>query len=219
MSQEERNAERTHPAAWEGEKIPQNSCNFESVDHPAAVKLVEKNESTALEKKSQGNDKFSSKAYTEAFALYTEAIEYAPSTKDFDKQRAVFHGNRAACCMELGRYEEAVTECTRALELDPKYLKALIRRCKAHEELDQLDECLADMDAALEIDPKQSKLRAERNKMEERVKEKNEKLKDEMMGKLKEMGNMVLGKFGMSLDNFKWDQDPNTGSYSVSFKQ
>ena len=38
-------------------------------------------------------------------------------------------------------------------------------------------------------------------------------------GKLKDLGNTVLGKFGMSLDNFKTDKDPNTGSYSINFKQ
>ena len=38
-------------------------------------------------------------------------------------------------------------------------------------------------------------------------------------GKLKELGNSVLGKFGMSLDNFKAVQDPATGSYSINFQQ
>jgi hypothetical protein len=37
-------------------------------------------------------------------------------------------------------------------------------------------------------------------------------------GKLKDLGNTVLGKFGMSLDNFKMVQQPD-GTYSVNFQQ
>lgn len=38
-------------------------------------------------------------------------------------------------------------------------------------------------------------------------------------GKLKEVGNNILGRFGMSVDNFKAVKDPNTGSYSISFQK
>lgn len=38
-------------------------------------------------------------------------------------------------------------------------------------------------------------------------------------GKLKDLGNNILGKFGMSLDNFKAEQDPATGGYSIKFVQ
>jgi len=54
-------------------------------------------------------------------------------------------------------------------------------------------------------------------RMERSHNEKMEKLKDEAMGKLKELGNSILGNFGMSLDNFKMSQDPNTGSWSVGY--
>lgn len=37
--------------------------------------------------------------------------------------------------------------------------------------------------------------------------------------KLKDLGNTVLGKFGMSLDNFKTEKDPKTGQYSISMQQ
>jgi hypothetical protein len=33
------------------------------------------------------------------------------------------------------------------------------------------------------------------------------------------LGNTILGKFGISLDNFKMEQDPATGSYSVRMQQ
>ena len=46
-----------------------------------------------------------------------------------------------------------------------------------------------------------------------------EQLKTETVDKLKDLGNSILGNFGLSLDNFKAVQDPQTGSYSISFDQ
>ncbi|KAI9112225.1 hypothetical protein K1719_016748 [Acacia pycnantha] len=37
--------------------------------------------------------------------------------------------------------------------------------------------------------------------------------------KLKEMGNYLLGRFGMCVDNFKAVKDPNSGSYFISFQR
>lgn len=45
-----------------------------------------------------------------------------------------------------------------------------------------------------------------------------EKLKEETMGKLKDLGNSLLGNFGLSMDNFNATQGPD-GNYSISFNQ
>jgi hypothetical protein len=47
-------------------------------------------------------------------------------------------------------------------------------------------------------------------------KAKFEKMKTEVLGNLKNLGNMFLGKFGMSLDNFKMQQNPD-GTYNIGY--
>ena len=67
----------------------------------------------------------------------------------------------------------------------------------------------------LDLDPGDYKTRNLAMMWEPIVHERQEKMKEEVLGKLKDLGNSVLGRFGMSLDNFKMDQDPNSGGYSI----
>ena len=60
---------------------------------------------------------------------YTEAIEGCP--KESAADLATFHQNRAAAHEQLGDLGSVVEDCTAALEMNPKYVKALDRRAKA----------------------------------------------------------------------------------------
>lgn len=42
-----------------------------------------------------------------------------------------------------GKYEDSVKECTKAIELNPLYKKALLRRAEAHEKLEHFEEAVS----------------------------------------------------------------------------
>ena len=112
--------------------------------------------------------------------------------------------------------ESLVHQGTLALLPSPK---AYARRASAYLATEKLDECLADYDKILELDADNTQYKQKRKQLAKQIDERNEKLKAEMIGKLKEVGNKVLGKFGMSLDNFKMVQDPATGGYSIKYEK
>lgn len=47
---------------------------------------------------------------------------------------------------------------------------------------------------------------------------KKKQMQEEVVGKLKDLGNKFLGMFGMNLDNFKMKPNEN-GGYSVSIEK
>ena len=53
---------------------------------------------------------------------------------------------------QLNRLEDSIKDCTSALELDKKYLKALLRRAKSHLDLEHYEDAVHDYEAANRID-------------------------------------------------------------------
>ncbi|KAF3452894.1 hypothetical protein FNV43_RR03327 [Rhamnella rubrinervis] len=173
----------------------------------------------ANDAKSEGNNLYSKEQYEEALSKYEFALYLAPEMPSSVDLRSTCYSNRAICFLKLGKYEDTIKECTKALELNPSYMKALVRRAEAHEKLEHFDEAISDMKKITELDPSNDQARRAIRRLQPLAEEKREKMKEEMIGKLKEMGNSLLGRFGMSVDNFKAVKDPNTGSYSISFQQ
>uniref|UniRef100_A0A1B6JMC0 Uncharacterized protein n=1 Tax=Homalodisca liturata TaxID=320908 RepID=A0A1B6JMC0_9HEMI len=166
--------------------------------------------------KQTGNDLFKSAQYRESAHAYTQALRTCPLR--YAKDRAIFYSNRAASKMKLELTESAIEDCTKALELDENYLKALYRRAQLYEATDKLDEALVDYNQILKIDPLHKDAMYASKRLPSQIQERNEKLKTEMLGKLKDLGNLFLKPFGLSTENFQLSQDPNSGGYSVNFK-
>lgn len=178
----------------------------------------EKAMAEANEAKVEGNSMFVNGLYEEALSKYDLALELVQEFPDCTELRSICRLNRGVCLLKLGKYEETIKECTKALELNPTYFKALVRRAEAHEKLEHFEEAVADLKKILELDPSNDQARKGIRRLEPLAAEKREKMKEEAITKLKEMGNSILGRFGMSIDNFNAVRDPNTGSYSLSFQ-
>lgn len=57
------------------------------------------------------------------------------------------------------QYELAIKDCTKAVELNPQYLKALLRRAELYEKTEKLEDALKDYQKVLEMDPSQHSAR------------------------------------------------------------
>uniref|UniRef100_A0A8W7PA39 Tetratricopeptide repeat protein 1 n=1 Tax=Anopheles coluzzii TaxID=1518534 RepID=A0A8W7PA39_ANOCL len=178
---------------------------------------LEANKTKADELKQQGNELFKQGEHCRSLDLYTQALRLCPL--DRKEARAILYANRAAAKAKLDRKQSALEDCTKALEYNPHYLKALLRRANLYEETDKLDESLEDYRKVLELEPGNGEARSAQVRLPPKIAERNERLKEEMMGKLKDLGNMILRPFGLSTQNFEMKQDPQTGSYSINFNQ
>ncbi|XP_005231779.1 tetratricopeptide repeat protein 1 [Falco biarmicus] len=184
-------------------------------DMPEEEKQKRRKESTGLKEK--GNEQFKKGDYGEAEDSYTKALQICPAC--FQKDRAILFSNRAAAKMKQVKTEAALSDCSKAVELDPNYIRALLRRAELYEKTEKLDEALEDYKAVLEKDPSVHQAREACMRLPRQIEERNEKLKKEMLGKLKDLGNLVLRPFGLSTENFQIKQDSSTGSYSINFVQ
>ncbi|XP_048399570.1 tetratricopeptide repeat protein 1 isoform X2 [Stegostoma tigrinum] len=171
----------------------------------------------SLTLKEVGNGQFKKGEYTEAENSYTEALGVCPAY--YQKDRSILYSNRAAARMKQDNKEEAIADCTKAIELNPNYIRAILRRAELYEKIEKLDEALQDYKTVVEKDPSVGPAREACMRLPQQIEERNEKMKEEMLGKLKDLGNMVLRPFGLSTENFLLNKDPNSGSYSINFVQ
>ena len=92
------------------------------------------------------------KRYAKAVAGYTAALAADPTS-------AVLHANRSAAHARLENFGSALADASRAVELDPAYVKAYYRRADAAAGLGRVKEALKDYRAAAKVAPRDPDLR------------------------------------------------------------
>ncbi|NXM69648.1 TOM34 protein, partial [Serilophus lunatus] len=96
--------------------------------------------------KEEGNELVKKGNHKKAVEKYSESLKL--------NQECATYTNRALCYLTLKQYKEAAQDCTEALKLDPKNVKALYRRAQALKELKDYKSSIADIKTLLKTEPK-----------------------------------------------------------------
>nr|GMD49187.1 HSP-interacting protein-like [Ipomoea batatas] len=107
--------------------------------------------SLSQELREEGNRLFQRRDYEVAMLMYEKAIKLLPGNHiDVPYLRS----NMAACYMQMGssEYPKAVYECNLALEVNPNYTKALLKRARCYEALSRLDLALRDAKRVMQME-------------------------------------------------------------------
>ncbi|XP_045768810.1 mitochondrial import receptor subunit TOM70 [Maniola jurtina] len=117
-----------------------------SLDNEDNAKAAESAIERAMKLKGAGNRAFHAGEYDKAISLYNEAIEACPPDRPVDL--ATFYQNRSACYEKREMWEQVKEDCTFALKLNEKYVKAFLRRSRAAEKSGDLVLALEDVTSA-----------------------------------------------------------------------
>ncbi|KAG0465291.1 hypothetical protein HPP92_019455 [Vanilla planifolia] len=127
--------------------LPQAAAQPNDVGSESAAFLKQ-----AHDLKDEGNRRFQAKDYAAALEQYERALMLLPRGHP---ERAVFHSNRAACLLQMRPvdHEAVAAECSLALQVQPRFTRALFRRARALEALRRYDLAFQDVNSLLAVEP------------------------------------------------------------------
>eukprot|EP01129_Flabellula_baltica_P008140 TRINITY_DN3204_c0_g1_i1.p1 TRINITY_DN3204_c0_g1~~TRINITY_DN3204_c0_g1_i1.p1 ORF type:complete len:478 (-),score=88.94 TRINITY_DN3204_c0_g1_i1:637-2070(-) len=117
--------------------------------------------------KNAGNELFSAERYTEAYDVYTQAIEINQGGDS--SMMSILYCNRALTNLKLENYGDVIADANQALEFNPDNFKACYHRASANLVLGKLDEAKKDLVSVVKLRPRD---KVAREKLNECVKAK-----------------------------------------------
>jgi len=133
-----------------------------------------------LSLKSSADDKFKANNYKAAALAYSNALKVDPSARRWN---AILYSNRAAAHMSLGMFSDAVQDCNQAIQRDPDFAKAFLRRARAFRTMNKYAECIRDYKKYLGTEPAPGDYKDVQAEMTEFVERKKQDMKQPSCGK------------------------------------
>lgn len=106
--------------------------------------------------KEKANDAFKKGDHEEAIKYYSECLELDANYKSYN---SIIYANRAAAFMKLTKYQEALTDCDKSIELNADYTKAYFRRGEIKVLLEEFDDAVRDFKKVHQLDPQYAGIR------------------------------------------------------------
>lgn len=120
-------------------------------DDSKAEQLSDEQKMNSEDNKNRGNEAFKEGKLDEAIEWYTKSIECNPNNY-------LAYSNRSLIYHKLNMNEEAIADCLKGIELEPKFIKFYIRLVMIHSESD-IEASLKYCKEGLKIDPKNANLK------------------------------------------------------------
>lgn len=118
--------------------------------HHTHAKLLLNKARNLYHLKEAGNEAFNQQNYTEALKKYLKGVRVDPQNKNLG---AKLHFNIASVRSKMSMPEEAIQSLTTALLLNPKYVKAYLKRAALYQETDEHNRAVQDLRQVVHLDP------------------------------------------------------------------
>jgi tetratricopeptide (TPR) repeat protein len=154
--------------------------------------------------------------YIQALNTYNLLLKDAKKA-ELKEQCCILNCNKGICFNKLNEYDKALESFKDALKYNKDYSKALCNKMLLLNKKEEYLEAYEDFKRLKTLDYNLwENYRNLEGELSYKAEIQKKKMTDEMLGKLKDMGNSILGKFGLSLNNFQ--MTPNgQGGYSIQY--
>ena len=201
------------------EKDKKNSDDEEE-EKEEKIELSEQEKKNIEEKiineRKNAGELYKNKEYMQALNIYSLLLHDAKRA-DLKEQCCILNCNKGICFNKMNDYDKALDSFKEALKYNKDYSKALCNKMLLLNKKEEYLEAYEDFKRLKTLDYNLwENYRNMENGLAYQAEIQKKKMTNEMLGKLKDVGNTILGKFGLSLNNFQ--MTPNgQGGYSIQY--